>query len=130
MKGPDNPPKKLVYQTYNNEWEPVTIPPLIRDMTITELERFHDKPMEIKIPCHSQTVEHTVALVSQATQRRRTEDTQLMNVLQVSSARKNFKGKVTHRRFAETENSENAQLPLKKSKLRTEDSDFNRVLYK
>ena len=77
------------------------------------------------IPCNSQTVEHTVALVSKATQRRRTEETQLMNVLQVSSAR----GKVTHKRFAEVQSGLTEPASKRKAQ-RFEDTEFNTVLYK
>ena len=129
MKGPDNPPKKLLFQTHNNEWEPVTIPPIILGLTSGDLEAIRENPLKCDIPCHSQTVEHTVALVSQATQRRRTEDTQLMSVLQVSSARKDFKGRVTHKRFSENPLSAIGNATARKVQ-RFENTAFNRVLYK
>ena len=127
MKGIDNPPKMLVFEAYNGDWEPVTIPPLIADMTTSQLEKFREEPFQCSIPCHSQSVEHTVALVSQATRHRRTEENQLMSVLQTHSARKEFSGSVTHKRFAAS--------PLTVGKdtrkiKRFQDTPFNKVLYK
>ena len=116
VRGPNSPPKTLMYKTCNGDWEPVTIPPLIHDLTVSELDAIQEKPLECKIPCHSQTVEHSVALVSQAAKRRRTTETQLMNVLQVSSARKKFKGRVTHKRFSkdlpDSDTAEQSSLSL------------------
>ena len=44
------------------------------------------------------SVEHTVALVTKSTKRYRTEETQLAAVFQTAEARKNFSGRVTHKR--------------------------------
>ena len=79
----------------------MTNPPLISNLSAEEISRIADEPLKCEIPCHSQTVEHTVALVTKATQGRRTEDNQLMSVFQIAQARKDYKGTVTHKRYRE-----------------------------
>ena len=100
VKGIDNPPKRLVFETYKGDWEPVTKPPLIEEITTQQLEAFREQPLQCDIPCHSRSVEHIVALVSQATKHRRTVDNQLMSVLQTHAARKEYSGRVTHKRYS------------------------------
>lgn len=129
MRGPNNPPKRLFYLTYNGEWEPVTLPPLISRMSSSDLEQIREQPLVCNIPCHSQTVEHTVALVTQATKRRRTEENQLMSVLQVSSARKECQGTVTHKRLSQSEDQQTTPKSSRKVQ-RFENTEFNKVLYK
>ena len=101
VKGPGDPPERLMYLTYNGEWEPVSVPPVIENLTPHQLDQFLKEPFKCPIPCHSQTVEHAVALTSQVTKNRRTEETQLRSMLQVAAARRDFTGKVTHKRFKE-----------------------------
>ena len=126
MKGPDDPPKMLLFEAFNGEWIPVTNPPLIAGMSDSELEKILDTPLTCDIHCHSQSVEHTVALVSHTTKHRRTEDNQLMSVLQVASARKDLSGRVTHKRFIDSPKS--AHESARKVQ-RFEDTPFNKVLY-
>ena len=118
-------PRKILFQTYDNEWEPVTCPPLISKMSLAELEEIRETPLLCKIPCHSQSVEHTVALVSHAVQRRRTEETQLISVLQIGAARKEFSGRVTHTRYRDDSDTDSTP----KSK-KFKDTPFNRELFK
>ncbi len=93
------PPKTLKYLTRENDWEPVTIPPLLQSLTAGELESIRQVPFSCTIPCHTQTVEHAVATVSKCAKRRRTEDTQLMSVLQTVAARQELSKRVTHKLY-------------------------------
>ena len=129
QKGRGCEPKKIVFQTANGSWEPVACPPLIARLSTEDLKKIIEEPFVCDIPCHSQSVEHTVALVSQVTKNQRTEDNQVMSILQIASARKQFSGRVTHKRFrADLEETdrvvENSKLPKLK------DTPFNRVLFK
>ena len=89
------PPKR----TKLGSWEPITVPPVIRQLSSADLIDVINTPLSCNIPCHTQSVEHTVALVTGATKRCRSEDTQLANMLQTAAARKNLSGRVTHKRF-------------------------------
>ncbi|XP_063690962.1 uncharacterized protein LOC134823433 [Bolinopsis microptera] len=93
------PPKRLMFKTKLGSWEPITAPPLIRQLSSVELDDIINTPLSCSIPCHTQSVEHTVALVTGSTKRYRSEDTQLANMLQTAAARKNLSGRVTHKRF-------------------------------
>ena len=88
-----------MYLTSNGEWEPVAVPPLLENLTPIQIDQFLVEPFKCEIPCHSQSVEHAVALTSLVTKNRRTEETQLRSMLQVAAARRDFKGKVSHKRF-------------------------------
>ena len=80
--------------------ELITALPLIRQLiSSVELDDVINTPLSFNIPCHTQSVEHTVALVTGATKRYRSEDTQLANMLQTAAARNNLSGRVTHKRF-------------------------------
>lgn len=81
------------------KWVKMTIPPLIRSMTPEEIQSLKTKPLEVDYPCHSQTVEHGVALSSKMAERYVRRDHQLQAVLQASDARKLQPGQVTHRGF-------------------------------
>ena len=96
---PLRPPKRLMFLTKLDTYEPVTVPPLVEDLSPEDLERIKQHPFQCNIPCHSQAVEHTVALVTKSTKQYRTEKTQLAAVLSTAAARKEFKGKISHKRF-------------------------------
>ena len=76
--------------------ELITAPPLIRQLSSVELDDVINTPLSCNIPCHNQSVEHTVALVTGATKKYRSEDTQLVKMLQTAAARKDLSGRVTH----------------------------------
>ena len=67
-------------------------------LTLAELEKYRHEPFKCSYPCHTQSVEHGVAAVSRSAKRRRTERTQLINVLQTAYACKNNPGQVTKKR--------------------------------
>ena len=96
---PVKPPKRLIFRTKNGTAEPVTVPPLVADLSAADLQEIRSTPYECLIPCHTQSVEHTVALVTKSTKQYRTEKTQLAAMLQTAEARKTFSGRVTHKRF-------------------------------
>ena len=81
------PPKRLMIKTKLGSWEPITVPPVIRQLSSADLDDVINTPLSFNIPCHTQSVEHTVALVTGATKRYRSEDTQLANMLQTAAAR-------------------------------------------
>lgn len=66
----------------------VTLPPILAVMTQQEVNSIVEAPLEVNYPCHSQTVEHGVALVSKVCKRFRTESTQNEAVLVTQTARK------------------------------------------
>ena len=64
---------------------------------------FHDdaplvieNPLVSTFPCHSQTVEHGVALTSACVKRRRKEENQVMSTLQTAQARRVQPGRTTY----------------------------------
>lgn len=76
---------------------------------------------------------HRIALVTKATQGRRTEDNQLMSVFQIAHARKSYQGRVTHKRHRESaaEESDSGLNAVKKRRLDSAvDTPFQSVLYK
>ena len=65
----------------------LTEPPLTLHLTDDELAAFRETPLLSNYPCHTQSVEHGVALTSKAVKRRRKEDSQLVAILQTSHSR-------------------------------------------
>jgi len=68
-------------------------------LTDAQLYQLVDDPtsLEIFAPCHSQSVEHGVAITSLAVTRWRTRENQLGAALQIEHARKVTPGEVTHK---------------------------------
>mgnify|MGYP006267958819 CR=1 FL=1 len=81
--------------------EQVTLPPIIKAMTVDQIDAILDTPLQVGFPCHSQTVEHGVATTTQCVKRMRSRETQLACVLQTVDGRESFPNKVTHKRFRE-----------------------------
>ena len=79
--------------------EPVTMPPIIKQMTREQTDAIVDTPLQADFPCPSQTVEHGVATTTQCVKRRRKESTQLACVLQTVEARAQQPHVVTHKRY-------------------------------
>lgn len=75
-------------------WESITEPPLTKDLSMEQIKAFIDTPYVCDYPCHTQSVEHGVAAVSRAVKLRRTERTQLMQVLQTAKAIKRNPGPI------------------------------------
>ena len=79
-------------------WIQLTEPPLTMRLTMDEVRHFIETPFSSECPCHTQAVEHGVAAVSRAVKGRRTERTQLIQVLQSVAAIKANPGPITKRR--------------------------------
>ena len=79
--------------------EKVRLPPLFKQMTKEEINSIKDKPLVVSYPCHSQTVEHAVALTTKGSKQFRKPESQLGAVLSTVEARasQSFK-RVTHKR--------------------------------
>ena len=105
MKGPGSPPKQPFFPVFmlNSksaiQHEPVTMPPIIKQMTREQIDAIVDTPLQADFPCPSQTVEHGVATTTQCVKRRRKESTQLTCVLQTVEARAQQPHVVTHKRY-------------------------------
>ncbi len=105
LKGPYNPPKEPIFPAYilnykgPQQWDLVTEPPIMEHMSTSEIDDLVDSALTSEFECHTQTVEHGVALTAQSVKRRRTEKTQLMNALSTAAAREQLSEKVTHKRF-------------------------------
>ena len=52
------------YQSANGDWELITMPPLLRDMSFSEVKGFVSKPYKTEYPCHTQMVEMNVKLTT------------------------------------------------------------------
>ena len=70
--------------------------PLTANITDHELLAIIDNPLVSTFPCHSQTVEHGVALTSACVKRRRKEENQVMSTLQTAQARRVQPGRTTY----------------------------------
>ena len=103
--GGEDPPKQPLFPVFvlnskcSIEHEPVTMPPIIKQMTREQIDAIIDTPLKVGFPCHSQTVEHGVATTTQCVKRRRKEDTQLACVLQTVEARAQLPHRITHKRL-------------------------------
>jgi hypothetical protein len=77
----------------------LTEPPATVHLSDAELYQLVDDPTRLDIfaPCHSQSVEHGVAVTSLAVKRFRTRVNQLGASLQIEHARKVTPGEVTHK---------------------------------
>ena len=86
MKGPGSPPKQPFFPVFvlNSksaiQHEPVTMPPIIKQMTREQIDAIVDTPLQADFPCPSQTVEHGVATTTQCVKRLRKESNQLAHV--------------------------------------------------
>ena len=78
------------------EWVRVTESPLTANLSDDELYQILDSPLKCDYPCHSQSVEHGVALTSQCVKRRRTEQNQLVAIYQAAHSRKTNPRVVTY----------------------------------
>ena len=86
-------------ETGTPTWVKMTLPPLIKQMTPEEIHSVKTMPLEVTYPCHSQSVEHGVALSSKIAERFIKRDSQLQATLQVFDARKRQPEQVTHAGF-------------------------------
>ena len=59
---------KVYYRMVNLNDPGVTEPPVTKRMSIEQIEQFRTKPLRLGHPCHSQSVERHVKLVSEASQ--------------------------------------------------------------
>ena len=50
----------------SDTWHLVTLPPLLKGLSFTDVRKFKDKPFVSEFPNHTQTVEMNVKLTSQA----------------------------------------------------------------
>lgn len=78
------------------EWIRAEEPPLTLHLTDEEIDEFLISPLVCDFPCHSQSVEHGVALTTRCVKRRRTEKTQLMAIYQTQEARRLIPGRITY----------------------------------
>lgn len=105
IEGPYTPPDQLHFpvHTMNStgplKYEPVTEPPMLRHLSVTELEKFMESPLSLRLDCHTQSVERGVALTSQSVKRRRKPSSQQRVALSTVAAREQFPEPITHKRF-------------------------------
>ena len=105
VPGWEQPPYEYYFSYFTlnfkgkRRWELLTEPPATMDLAEAQLDMIVEDPtsMDIWAPCHSQSVEHGVAITSQVVTRWRTPETQLGAALQVHHARKATPGEVTHK---------------------------------
>ena len=78
------------------DWVRAEESPLTQHMSDEELDGLKDTRLVSDFPCHSQSVEHGVALTTRCVKRRRTERTQLMAIYQTQEARRRNPGRITY----------------------------------
>ena len=83
IEGPYTPPEQLHFPVHTMnykgplQYEPVNEPPMLRHLnSVSELEKFKESPLSLRLDCHTQSVERGVALTSQSVKRRRTLSSQ------------------------------------------------------
>lgn len=104
--GPFNPPKQLHFPVHimnssaakKMEWDPLTVPPLLRGYSVKDLENLVETPLSIKMECHTQSVERGVSFTSDAVKRRRKTSGQQKLALSNAAARQEFSEPVTYKR--------------------------------
>ena len=105
IEGPYTPPDQLHFPVHTInyrgplQYAPLTEPPMLRHLSVNELERFKEAPLSLRLDCHTQSVERGVALTSQSVKGRRNTSSQLRCALSTEAARRQFPEPITHKRF-------------------------------
>lgn len=88
--------KRLAFKSESGSWKLVTEPPVTFG---SDLSACREKPLVLRYPCHSQTVEHAVATTSGAVRSTVNYEYQLGNAFTTVDSRKSMKGKVSRKRL-------------------------------